>query len=476
MTATLDGLSPTVRQVVARAADPSSYERWAEQVAATGYCARPVRLAGRVDAVDRDTGEVRQAYCTDAEPDATLLKACGNRRQSVCPSCAATYRSDAWQLIAAGLRGGKGVPETVAGHPAVFATFTAPSFGPVHSRRARNGRTLTCRPKDPRTCPHGRPKGCRRRHDPDDPTLGQPLCAECYDPDGAVLWNAVAPELWRRTTIYMRRALARLCGVSRAQLERTVRVSYVKVAEYQRRGLVHFHAVVRLDAAPPKGEPQRVDPPPAAFTVGLLEDAVRLAAATVSAPIPATGDGRTRVARWGQQLDIRHIHDAGVDALTPEVVAAYIAKYATKSTEPLGLVPTDLPDDPDTVDAPDHIRELIAACARLGRLPQLAHLGLVEHAGLLGFRGHWSTKSRRYSTTLGALLAARRDYAVRRRHGQPLDPWGRPVTEETVVVLPRWRFTGIGHRTPGDAWLAQSAAASAREQRQAARLELAVAA
>ncbi len=364
----------------------------------------------------------------------------------------------------------------MVGHPAVFATFTAPSFGPVHSRRQRGRRTLACRPKDSRTCPHGRPRGCRCRHNPDDARLGQPLCPDCYDTAAAVLWNATAPELWRRTTIYLRRALARLCGVSRAQLDRTVRLSYVKVAEYQRRGLVHFHAVIRLDATPPTGQSQRVDPPPASFHAGVLEDAVRLAAATVTAPIPATGDGRTRVARWGEQLDVRHIHDNGVDALTAEVVAAYIAKYATKSTEPLGLLPADLPDDLDTVDAPEHIRELIAACLRLGRSPQLAGLGLAEHAHLLGFRGHWSTKSRRYSTTLGALRAARHDYAVRRRHGEPLDPWGRPVTDAAVVVMPHWRFTGVGYRTPGDAWLAESAAADAREQRRIAREELACAA
>ncbi len=203
---------------------------------------------------------------------------------------------------------------------------------------------------------------------------------------------------------------------------------------------------------------------------------MRLAAATVTTPIPATGDGLARVARWGEQLDIRHIHDQGVDTLTAEVVAAYVAKYATKSTEPLGLLPSDLPDDLDTVDPPDHIRELIAACLRLSRHPQLTGLGLADHAHLLGFRGHWSTKSRRYSTTLGALRAARHDYAVHRRHGQPLDPWGRPITDATVVVVPHWRYAGIGYRTAGDAWLAQTAAANAREQRQAARLELSIAA
>jgi hypothetical protein len=84
-------------------------------------------------------------YSTDREPDATLLKACGNRRVSVCPSCSATYQADSFQLLAAGLRGGKGVPETVKAHPRLFVTFTAPSFGPVHTRRAQGLRVFPCR-------------------------------------------------------------------------------------------------------------------------------------------------------------------------------------------------------------------------------------------------------------------------------------------------------------------------------------------
>jgi hypothetical protein len=34
----------------------------------------------------------------------------GYDRWAECPSCAATYRADAYQLLAAGLKGGKGVP------------------------------------------------------------------------------------------------------------------------------------------------------------------------------------------------------------------------------------------------------------------------------------------------------------------------------------------------------------------------------
>jgi hypothetical protein len=67
--------------------------------------------------VDQATGEVREVYDTADEPDAVLLTACGNRRESRCPSCAATYRADAYQLARAGLDGGKGVPPPSATIP-----------------------------------------------------------------------------------------------------------------------------------------------------------------------------------------------------------------------------------------------------------------------------------------------------------------------------------------------------------------------
>jgi len=112
------------------------YDRWAEQVAATGYWTHPIRLAGRVEHADRATGEVRQVYDSEREPAGVLLKACGTRRESRCPSCAATYRADAYQLLAAGLKGGKGAPDTVSDHPRLFVTFTAPSSaGATRGRR-----------------------------------------------------------------------------------------------------------------------------------------------------------------------------------------------------------------------------------------------------------------------------------------------------------------------------------------------------
>ena len=66
-----------------------------------------------------------------------------------------------------------------------------------------------------------------------------------------------------------------------------MRISFAKVAEYQKRGAVHFHAIIRLDAATDCGCPTGVAPPPTGFTAELLERAVRQAAATVAVPCPA---------------------------------------------------------------------------------------------------------------------------------------------------------------------------------------------
>src|SRR5205807_10053204 len=95
----------------------------------------------------------------------------------------------------------------------------------------------------------GRPTPCRAVHGSTDPPVGEPICADCFDYRAAIIWNAHAGELWRRTTIALRRALAALSGVPATQLRDHVRLSFSKVVEYQRRGSVHIHAVIRLDAA-----------------------------------------------------------------------------------------------------------------------------------------------------------------------------------------------------------------------------------
>jgi hypothetical protein len=271
-----DVLPGVLAEVVDRAGH--GYQRWADLVAQAGYCHHPIRLAGRVEHADRITGEVRTVYDSEREPDGVLLKACGTRRESRCPSCAAVYRADAYQLLATGLKGGKGIPETISEHPRLFVTFTAPSFGLVHSRKARGRLVLPCHPyRQGARCPHGLRAGCWHRHQDDDPCLGEPLCPSCYDAQAQVLWNALAPELWRRTTIALHRTVAREVGMSEARLRRLVRISYAKVAEFQRRGAIHFHAVLRLDAATACRCPECLLPPPEPLDAELLEDALKQA-------------------------------------------------------------------------------------------------------------------------------------------------------------------------------------------------------
>jgi hypothetical protein len=142
--------------------------------------------------------------------------------------------------------------------------------------------------------------------------LGEPLCPACYDAEAQVLWNGLAPELWRRTTIAVYRALGRLVGLQEGELRRLVRVCW-----------------------------------------------------TLGGP---HGAGGPAAGAW---------------------------------------------------------------------------------AHMLGFRGHWSAKSRRYPTTFTVLRRARVQFAKRRRAsgGVPLDAWDRPEDDQAVTVVASWVYVGSGYAT-----------------------------
>src|SRR5690606_5225379 len=140
-------------------------------------------------------------------------------------------------------------------------------FGPVHRGPDKHGTRRVCHPR--RTGP-----ACFERHRGDDERIGQPLDPDAYDYIGHVLWNAHAGELWRRFTTYLRRHLAAAAGMTHAAFNRQVRVSFAKVAEYQARGVVHFHAIIRLDGRDPD-QPAATLPPPAWATTDLVDAAIR---------------------------------------------------------------------------------------------------------------------------------------------------------------------------------------------------------
>jgi len=470
------------------------FGEWLGMVRATGGCSQPVHLWGESHTIHHPTGEI-----LTARAPGRLLVACGNRRRTRCPSCSETYRADTFQLIKAGLVGGKAVPDIVTGHAKVFATFTAPSFGPVHHHVTDDrGKRKRCRP-------HG-PGRCHLRHGPDDPELGQPLDPRSYDYSAAVIWNALSTRLWARTVQLVNRQAARLLGIPQRLWPDRGRVSVAKVAEYQARGVVHFHAIFRLDGPEPNIQP------PSGATVELLSDAICHAAKMAAiAPPPSEALGDLEPIQWGDQIDLSPItDDAGLTTLTDGQVAGYLAKYATKGAEASGTI-----DHPIACRAcagrgrdseggaacgachgtgarthtrqpcvTPHAQAMIDTCWRLGGLPELEHLRLRAWAHMLGFRGHFSTKSRRYSTTLGCLRSARQTWRTAHTlsahgldlatpvvhiHAQELEEFDRMTIDDTVLVVGHWQYAGRGYTT-GEAIYAATVAQDWAENRRMARL------
>ncbi|MEJ1202065.1 MULTISPECIES: replication initiator [unclassified Streptomyces] len=448
MTATLP---QSVSALVAKASRPE-FGAWRRNVVRLGGCTNPIHLVGAATVYDTTTGAALLSYGSDVY-GGRLLTACGNRRASVCPACSALYRADTYQLVRAGLVGGKNVPEVVSGHPRVFATLTAPGYGPVHTRRERDGRVRPCRPRrrGDDLCPHGAPAGCHERHPADDPRLGEPLCPRCYDYAGAVLWHAFAGRLWHRFGLELKREVARRAGLSRTEFGEVARLSYAKVAEYQRRGLVHFHAVIRLDG--PDGPDSA---PPGWATVPLLVAAVHAVVGRVRLSAPGAGVIGPRVLRFGAQADVRPVtsyrRGAGERPDSASSVAGYIAKYATKGAESAGAVDGRIRHAREMVVLPvrAHVLRMIGACWWLGGLPEFEPLGLRRWAHMLGYGGHFSTKSRRYSTTLTALRQARTDHRAKQQRAS----LGLAADRPTVTVG-RWRYAGRGY-SPEAALLAAS--------------------
>ncbi|MFF5365649.1 replication initiator [Streptomyces sp. NPDC013187] len=396
---------------------------------------------------DVTTGQVLHSYSTDTEPGGRLRVACGNRRASRCPACAWTYAGDTYHLIRAGLVGdpAKGTPAHDPGPP--------PGLHHPHRALVRPG------PQPPRQ------PDLPLRHPPQRgrTELGTPLDPTTYDYAGAVLWNNHASELWRYFTIYLRREIAKRAGLTQKDAKEQSRVSFGKVAEYQKRGAVHFHAVIRFDGPD--------DPPPAWATLDLLTDSIHAAAARVAVDVPAAGDQPARTLHWGKQLDVRPIRAFGDgEDITEQAVASYVAKYATKAAETTGTVDRRIGNKEALVlvGVPDHPARLIEACLDLH--PLYPDRKLRDWAHMLGFRGHFSTKSRHYSTTPGAVRQTRADYrATQQREALGLPD---PDEEATTLTLAHWTYVGHGH-TPGESWLAANIRRDIQHNREIAREELA---
>jgi hypothetical protein len=88
---------PEAVRAMARRAQMPDFSAWERKIRATGACANPIRIRGGRIVVDQATGELLDAFHTDDDPLGYYMIACGNRRDSVCPSCSRIHSSDTYQ-------------------------------------------------------------------------------------------------------------------------------------------------------------------------------------------------------------------------------------------------------------------------------------------------------------------------------------------------------------------------------------------
>jgi hypothetical protein len=201
--------------------------------------------------------------------------------------------------------------------------------------------------------------------------------------------------------------------------------------------------LVRVDA---RGD--ELGDAPKGIDVDTLATALRIAALKVSAPRP--GAEADRRMTWGQQVDAAIVTEASHGRRR---AAAYLAKYATKGSDNHGVLDHRLragvPRDPRL---PPHLRSLVETAWALSDQPDLADFRLRLWAHTCGFRGHFLTKSRRYSTTFGALRDERQAWRLAaNREGVERE---EPITTENE--LHEWRYEGSGYLTVGDVCLARN--------------------
>ena len=203
---------PVLDEVLKRAADPDEWERFERQLRSNGYCRQPDSppRAGRFARRDDRGGSGLLLHRPRARRNAAevlrqpprgrlpVLRADLPRRR-----LPARRQRDARRQRRArdGRRAPAGLPD------ADGAELRA---GALASRRRRQGSALPAAARAARSAR----TACRSRATTSTTRTTRAWASrsarECFDYEHAVLWNALAPELWRRTAIQLPRELARL--------------------------------------------------------------------------------------------------------------------------------------------------------------------------------------------------------------------------------------------------------------------------
>ncbi len=343
-------------------------------------CQRPVRMQRR----DVATGV-----------ESTVCIRCGTRVASLCPSCASLYRGDVAAVLRDGLFG------TAEDEVIVLLTLTAPSFGETHFVPPQ------APPKDEKKAHAGwerrfgkRKCRCGNKHLPGDKEwTGVPRDSETYDYEGQVRWNRMVPRLWTRTADELTRVL----------LSDGSRLPYAAVTEFQRRGAVHLHVLMRV---------------PTTFTLDLYEDEGAMRSKAIEQIVAkvgtyAPGDTSGHRFEWGGQAHAQVITDAmGRDKKRAAGYLAKLVTYAAKDLASDGLG-SPIDEGPFAIHLDTLTRQAQKSkCSSHWASDEGSHdcvdCRRGQRSSAWGFRGHTLRRSRNWSTmSLTSCREARRAWQAK---------------------------------------------------------------
>lgn len=157
----------------------------------------------------------RPLFMLNVETGESVNVRCGTRSEKKCPGCAWIYKKDTAKILRSGL-----LDDGACRY--FFLTLTAPSFGATHNAPKR-GERKKCR--------------CGAWHDAekDIDLRGVPLDCDKYDYFGQAYFNYQIGRLWNTTLTLLRKKFPDLC--------------FAKVYEWQQRGALHVHVILRIPAA-----------------------------------------------------------------------------------------------------------------------------------------------------------------------------------------------------------------------------------
>jgi hypothetical protein len=191
--------------------------------------------------------------------------------------------------------------------------------------------------------------------------------------------------------------------------------------------------------------------------------------------------GLSRVLRFGTQIDTQPIvsqpvtadprpaqSDSPTSGVSGRRVAGYLAKYVTKSLADFGISVRRITTAAiGELDVSDHIRAILSTIAQLA---ETGATGIGKWLHTLGYRGHITTKSRRYSTTMTVLRTRRARWKNAQATNTVVVQRGSSSVVDSIDDM-LWQFDRAGHHSLGDRVLVISAALRGIEARRIRLIE-----